>query len=271
VIVSRIAPSPSGYLHIGNAVNFLLTSWSVREAGGKLLLRIDDMDSIRCRTEFVDDIFWMLDWLNIDIDEGPSSTAEFFREYSMRHKTDYYRSELLTLAEHGLSTYACTCSRRRIARDSNQTTYPGFCRNSSNPLETDHSALRIHVPCQTQIEVGSQHVRLDETMGDFVLWRKDGQPAYQLASVIEDRDLGVNLIVRGADLLESTAAQLFLAPALGAKEFASGDFWHHKLVTDSAGHKLAKSAGVSSVRAIAQDPGARGRVVETARRIQHAS
>lgn len=268
MIVSRIAPSPSGFLHAGNAVNFLLTSWAVREAGGKLLLRIDDMDFARCRSEYLDDIFWMLDWLEIEIDSGPSGTDEFLREYSMRHKTEYYRTELRSAIVRGMQTYACTCSRSRIARDSDAATYPGFCRTSAHSLEINHSALRIQVSANTQVAVGTEPVNLDKTMGDFVLWRKDGQPAYQLVSVIEDRDLGVNLVVRGADLRESTAAQLYLAPMVGAHQFANASFWHHDLLTDASGQKLAKSAGIVSVRDFAQAPETKANIMAHALRLQ---
>ena len=269
-LVSRIAPTPSGFLHVGNAVNFLITSWLVREHGGKLLLRIDDMDAPRMRTEYVDDIFRSLDWLGIEIDDGPSGTTDFVDNFSMRHKTDYYRAELDLLIQGDTATYACTCSRKTIAAHSNTGRYPGFCLDSAHSLQTHDSALRIHVPTGTRVAVGGQSIPLDETLGDFAVWRKAGLPAYQLASVVEDRDAGVNLVVRGSDLLESSAAQLFLAPGLGAKTLAEATFVHHELLTSATGKKLSKSRGAYSLRSIADTPGSKDRVFDQARRVQRA-
>lgn len=270
MLISRIAPTPSGLLHVGNAVNFLITSWIVRENGGRLLLRIDDMDAPRCRDEYLDDIFRSLDWLGIQIDDGPSGTADFKNNFSMRHKTDYYREELVKLTQGDTATYACTCSRKTISAHSSNGRYPGFCLGSGHSLLTHDSAMRIHVPQGTRVAVGNQSIRLDEVMGDFVAWRKDGLPAYQLASVVEDRDAGVNLVVRGSDLLDSSAAQLFLAPGLGADEFTRAAFVHHELIKTATGDKLSKSRGAYSLRSIAETPGAKNRVLDHARRVQRA-
>jgi glutamyl/glutaminyl-tRNA synthetase len=268
VLISRIAPTPSGFLHIGNAVNFLLTSWMIRENSGRLLLRIDDMDAPRCRSEYVDDIFRSLEWLGIEIDDGPSGTADFTANYSMGHKTDYYRAELDVLTGGDGTTYACTCSRKSISAHSSTGRYPGFCLDSNHSLLKHDSAMRIHVPTGTRIAVGDQAIALDETLGDFVVWRKDGLPAYQLASVIEDRDAGVNLVVRGLDLLDSSAAQLFLAPGLAADNFTRATFVHHELITSGLGDKLSKSRGAYSLRDMADTPGAKERIIDSARRVQ---
>ncbi len=266
MVVSRIAPTPSGYLHAGNALNFLLSAWYVRSHGGKLLLRIDDMDTTRCRSAYVDDVFFALEWLGIEIDEGPSGTEAFYRDYSMAKKTDYYRTELEALRERSGLLYACECSRRELeAYDAG--VYPGLCREKNRALATHRSALRIHVPEGTRIDVGERVVALDREMGDFVLWRKDGLGAYQFVSVIEDRDLGVNALVRGEDLLVSSAAQRYLAPLVGADAFASAAFLHHPLLRGEGGAKLSKSEGAYALKEMRAEPGARERLFEAARKM----
>jgi len=236
--VGRIAPTPSGYLHIGNAANFLLTWLAVRLRGGRLLLRIDDLDKDRCKPEYVEDVFASLEWLGIEPDGGPSGVSEFYGRYSQTLRYGEYRTELENMAQNGAELFACNCSRRQLAGTER---YPGSCRKAgleAVPLET---AIRIAVPDNTDIEVGDDVVPLDRTLGDFVLWRRDDVPAYQLVSVIEDRRLGVNLIIRGRDLLESSAAQLFLAPFLNADAFADADFLHHALIRRPDGGKFSKS------------------------------
>jgi glutamyl-tRNA synthetase len=267
VIVSRIAPTPSGYLHLGNAVNFLLTAWYVRSRGGKLLLRIDDMDATRCRNAYVDDVFYALEWLGIEIDEGPSGTEAFYRDYSMGRKTEYYRGELRKLEETSGLLYACECSRKTIAQYASDGIYPGLCRNSDYNLETHRSSMRIHVPDGTVIRVGEQSIMLDRTMGDFILWRKDGLPAYQFVSVVEDRDLGVDTLIRGEDLLVSSAAQRYLAPMMGAEAFAGATFIHHPLFTGEGGNKLSKSEGAYSLKMMGYSERAKAKVFDEARKM----
>lgn len=235
--LTRIAPTPSGYLHVGNAVNFQLVSWLATAIGARIALRIDDFDAARYRRAYVDDIFAVLDWLQIDCAIGPSTTAEFEAHFSLRRKREHYRAALDSAMESGLDCYACACSRRALAAGAACT-----CRGEGRVLVEGDTALRVHVPHGTVVRVGERQVHLDRALGDFVLWRRDGLPAYQLASVIEDRDIGVTHVVRGADLLDSTAAQLFIAPALQAHAFANANFVHHGLISGADGHKLSKSA-----------------------------
>lgn len=265
MLISRIAPTPSGYLHLGNGVNFLLTAWYVRQHGGKLILRIDDMDAGRCRRAFVDDVFYVLEWLGIEIDEGPSGTESFYRDYSMAKKMDYYREALNALEQESALLYACECSRKTIEKHAENGIYPQWCKSSNHHLQTHRSAMRIHVPDNTVIGVGGRAAVLDRELGDFVLWRKDGLGAYQFVSVIEDRDLGVNALVRGEDLLVSSAAQLYLAPLLGADAFAHAAFVHHPLISGDAGEKLSKSEGAFALRHMRG--GGAERVYEAARRL----
>jgi glutamyl/glutaminyl-tRNA synthetase len=239
-VISRLAPTPSGYLHLGNAVNFILTWALVRSAGGKLLLRIDNVDPDRTLPEYVEDIFVTLEWLKIDYDLGPGGPEEFGRDYSILRRKEYYRDLLEELRRNSDRLYACSCSRKQIAAASPSGIYPGTCRRKGLLLETRKSAMRLIVPEGTSIRVGSRTIALDRDLGDFVLWRKDGAPAYQFSSLVDDRDWGINLIVRGEDLLLSTAAQLYIARLLGAENFLNARFIHHPLLIGSHGEKLSK-------------------------------
>lgn len=246
-IRSRIAPTPSGWLHIGNACAFVWTWLWVKKLGGKLLLRIDDLDEERKRAEYVADIFYTLDWLQIEVDEGPSGPDEFERTYAQRHRMDDYLRALTRLQDQGM-VYACTCSRTDIRAIRQDGIYPGTCRNREIPLTQDAAAWRVRVPQHALLRwqdgwMGPQSLRLDQQMGDFVVRRKDGLPAYQVASLVDDGHWHINLVVRGEDLLDSTAAQLFLAPYAGYPAFQSVSFIHHPLITDREGTKLSKSLG----------------------------
>ncbi len=241
-VVSRLAPTPSGHLHIGNVVNFLLTWLLVRAMGGHLHLRIDDMDTARCRPDFVESIFATLAWLELDWDAGPFSVSDFTANYSFSVQGDYYWEELRrSLAETG-KLYACTCSRRQIAQASISGLYPGTCRTAHLSLQKNGRATRVHVPSSTRITIGADNIALDRTLGDFILWRRDGLPAYQFASVIDDRDMQTSLVIRGADLLTSSAAQLYLAGLIDAPVFAQAVFVHHPLLLDRHQVKLSKSS-----------------------------
>lgn len=263
MLVTRIAPTPSGYLHEGNAVNFLLTAWLARSARGRLVLRIDDMDSGRKRPEYVADIFALLDWLDIQPDAGPGSVAEFEREYSMSLRTEEFRARLAAIGRNGGRTYACRCSRRELAGHS---IYPGTCRSAGLELRAGETALRLQVPAGASARVAGSAVDVAGVMGDFVVWRRDDLPSYHLASVIEDDRLGVTHVVRGVDLRESTAAQRVLAPLVGSAGFAGADVRHHRLLLAPDGSKLAKSAGIRGSSMVGQ-PGLRDRIVEHARRL----
>lgn len=242
----RLAPTPSGFLHLGNGVNFVLTWLLVRQAGGTLKLRIDDADATRTRPEFVEDIFRQLEWLGLDWDEGPEGPDDFRRRHSQLRRLARYREVLKELSAH---TFACTCSRKEIAARSADGLYPGTCRDRRGRPQIPH-AIRVRVEPECTIRVAGEEVTLGRTMGDFVLWRKDDLPAYQLVSLTDDLDDRINLIVRGHDLLASTAAQLFLAERLGAAAFLAARFLHHPLLTDPSGRKLAKSDRALSLAAM---------------------
>ncbi len=245
--VTRIAPTPSGRLHEGNAVNFLLASWWARELGARLDLRIDDVDEGRLREEYLEDVFEVLDWLGVTWMNGPRTPDEAHARRSDR--VAEARRALEEARTAGLPAYACACSRSQVTRIPTGGC-PGGCRTRGLTLEAGRTALRIAVPEGTAINMDGQVVRLDVAMGDFVIWRRDDIPAYQWVSLIEDTADGVTHILRGEDLRESSAAQVHLAQYLPNPAFLATRIRHHGLVVDVAGIKLSKStgAGVGVVR-----------------------
>lgn len=245
---SRLAPTPSGFLHLGNAVNFILTWLLVRRAGGVLRLRIDDADCLRSRHEYLEDIFCQLDWLGITWDEGPTGPDDFLARFSQQLRIERYREFLASLAERG-HIYPCGCSRSRIRELAMDGIYPGFCRARTEGRGPGE-ALRVRVPLGSIFAVEGEDVELGKAMGDFVLWRKEDLPAYQLVSLVDDLDDRINLIVRGRDLLASSAAQLFLAGLHGDNLFARTRFHHHPLITGEDGRKLSKSDSALSLAAL---------------------
>ncbi len=269
---SRLAPTPSGYLHQGNAVNFILTWMLVRHSGGRLNLRIDDADAGRCRPEYVEDIFRQLEWLGLDWDHGPAGPDDFFARHSQLLRLDRYRLALEKLELRGIIFY-CTCTRRQIKNKAGANhLYPGTCRSCQRPPAAAHTT-RIMVARQWTFAAASREFELlpgktppaaediaeplisvqpAAEMGDFILWRRDELPAYQLASLVDDLDEQINLLVRGRDLLPSSAAQYFLAEQLGpaGQTFLKAKFLHHPLLTDTTGRKLAKSDRALSLAAM---------------------
>lgn len=248
MIRSRIAPTPSGFLHLGNAVNFLLTWLTVRKVGGTLRLRIDDADCLRSRSEYLEDIFCQLDWLGITWDEGPEGPDDFRRNFSQQLRRERYRAFLAKLADLG-HVYPCRCSRAEIRQVAPDGVYPGICRGGSGVADKGQ-ALRVLVPEGSVFLVEGREVALCKEMGDFVLWRKEDLPAYQLVSLVDDLDDRINCIVRGEDLLASTAAQLFLARLHGDNLFAETSFHHHPLIRCEDGRKLSKSDNALSLVAL---------------------
>ena len=280
---TRLAPTPSGFLHIGNGASFVATWALARASEGQILLRIDDLDAERMRTEYVDDIFKTLDWLGLDWDEGPFSTDDFAKNWSQHLRLEAYEKALQNLQKTG-DLYVCNCSRKNIRERSTNGLYPNTCRqNRLNPT-AEMSNYEKNTAWRIVVEEGklarfkniekidplscfvprndnaifdkknsfSKHfnVNLSKKMGDFIVRQKNGLPSYQLASLIDDVFFGVNLIVRGKDLLDSTAAQIFLAERLNASNFLETTFWHHPLIGDKNGAKLSKSEGAASLSAM---------------------
>jgi glutamyl/glutaminyl-tRNA synthetase len=265
ILKTRIAPTPSGLLHQGNGVSFLLTYALTKAYNGQILLRIDDLDAERMRLEYLDDIFRTLDWLGIEWDEGPISVADFQQNWSQHHRLDLYQDMLEKLNyTEGTSRYSrervvypCNCSRKQIKEASTNGLYPQTCRFKHLNFDEKETAWRIHVPETTKVafknlDLETQKIHhtpfdIHHSVGDFVVRQKNGLPAYQVASLADDVHLGINFIVRGADLLPSTAAQIFLAEQLGRTQFTESLFMHHQLVTNALGEKLSKSQGASAL------------------------
>lgn len=256
----RIAPSPTGYLHLGHAATFWTAHQRAVEAGGTLVLRSEDLDFSRCRREFAEAMVEDLKWFGIDWQEGPDLGGPF---------APYNQSERLasyTEAWHRLLSgdfiYPCSCSRRDLLQagaphpGDEEPIYPGTCRPRPGhpPARVERSGVswRFRVPageavCFEDRRQGPQSFVAGEDFGDFVIWRKDDLPAYQLAVVVDDAAMRISEVVRGEDLLVSTARQILLYRALDLPQSA---FYHCPLVTDESGARLAKRSEALSLRAL---------------------
>lgn len=251
---TRLAPTPSGYLHAGNAFNFLVTHGLARALGATVVLRVDDLDAERTRPWYVEDVFQSLDWLGIQVDEGPSGPEDLTRNWSQQHKLGRYQEFAQVLRERGL-LYACDCSRLQWEQHG-QAGQHHQCRMEVGTTPASGTPWRLHIPAACTVEVkdldGTRTaVDLGRVLPDpVILQRTTGRAAYQVASLCDDLDLRIDLIVRGADLLPSTACQLHLAAVVGATGFQAVRFHHHALLRGTDGEKLSKSAGAASLRAM---------------------
>ncbi|CAN5327606.1 tRNA glutamyl-Q(34) synthetase GluQRS [soil metagenome] len=248
-MITRLAPTPSGYLHQGNAFNFLLNWLMAREQGGKVLLRIDDLDVPRSKQEYLHDVFETLDWLGIDWDAGPAATDDLAASWSQSLRLPLYNSLLEQLRAQG-HLFACDCSRKSLAAAGG--VYQGNCIHKGIPFDQPDVAWRVKVNVTETISFndgwqGETIIALGLQVGSFVVRRRDGIPAYQIASLADDVHYGITSIARGMDLLSSTASQLYLAKLLGLGLFTQTLFYHHPLLLDQAGHKLSKSTGSLSL------------------------
>jgi glutamyl-tRNA synthetase len=240
----RLAPSPTGAQHIGNARTFLIAWLAARSVGGHLQLRIEDIDSPRVKPESITQIPEDLLWLGLDWDETlPLQTSRIPRH-----------AQALEILRGKDLVYPCTCTRSDIAQaasaphaDQEGPVYPGTCagRTSADAdgLGDRAFAWRFRVresPVFTDRFCGEVRISLKETGGDFVVWKSSGTPAYQLAVVVDDADSGITEVVRGADLIPSTPRQLLLFEALGA---SPPEYLHVPLVVGTDGRRLAKRHG----------------------------
>ncbi|MBX3253032.1 MAG: hypothetical protein KF862_02735 [Chitinophagaceae bacterium] len=249
---TRIAPTPSGYLHLGNVLSFIITAGLARKFNAGILLRIDDLDQERIRTDYIRDIFDSLLFLNIPWDEGPRNVEDHLKHHSQLHRAELYKEVLYFLKKND-RVFACDCSRSQLPGSHNNKSYPGTCMAKHLPLEEKGYNWRIYTNAGNDIQVndlfkGNQKFGLPATMQDFVVRKKDNDPAYQLASVVDDLHYGVDLVIRGEDLLDSTLAQLYLAGVLPPNGFLNAVFYHHPLIKQCDGKKLSKSAGDTSVQ-----------------------
>jgi glutamyl/glutaminyl-tRNA synthetase len=242
VLRTRIAPTPSGLLHAGNAVNFLLTEHLARTTGRELMLRIDDLDEERVRPAYVQDIFEQLERLGTHWDLGPRTADELETTWSQRHRLPLYHDLLEELRTAG-QLFACNCTRTTIAR----------CRCAELGTDLDSPdvtwRLRLRAPCVVTFRTthGPVSTDLSERMPPPVLRSREGRPAYQVASLADDLHFGIDLVVRGEDLYASTACQVYMARLLGRSSFADALFVHHRLLLDANGTKLSKSAGAAAL------------------------
>ncbi len=241
---TRLAPTPSGYLHLGNAYSFTLTAELAKQTGAKILLRIDDMDRERVNPPYVQDVFDTLNFLELNWDEGPRDMQEYETNWSQIHRMGIYQNALQQLEQSG-AVYACQCSRTQI----NSCT----CRDKSIPLDAPNTSWRLSTNAEKELSIktlndGIIKLILPHEMKDFVVKKKDGYPAYQLTSLIDDLHYGIDLIVRGEDLWPSTIAQHYLADVLGRSSFKEITFHHHPLIMETRDKKLSKSAGATSIK-----------------------
>jgi glutamyl-tRNA synthetase len=281
----RLAPSPTGYLHLGHARTFWTAQQRAQANGSTLVLRNEDLDPARSKTAFVDAMLEDLRWFGFQWQEGPDCGGPF-GPYSQSQRRDLYTAALEKLRA-GNFIYACACSRKDLQSSSaaphaadDELIYPGTCRpgrisskfkvqSLKSPDAYGHSALRAArlsspksphsafnwrflVPDGETIsfidgQFGPQQFVAGKDFGDFVVWRHDGIPAYQLAVVVDDAAMQITEVVRGQDLLLSTARQLLLYRALG---LAPPAFHHCPLLTDANGVRLAKRHDALSLHAL---------------------
>jgi len=262
----RLAPSPTGYLHIGHASTFWVAQQRAVAAGGILVLRNDDIDAVRAKMDFAEAMIEDMRWLGLRWQEGPDCGGPF-GPYNQSQRSSFYAAAFQTLQTNGW-IYPCRCTRKDVLRAlqaphaaDEEPVYPGTCRPASVPpfantqpdsVSSTKMNWRLRVPDGEPIEFvdgcfGPQRFVAGKDFGDFVVWRQDGVPAYQLSVVVDDAAMRITEVVRGADLLLSTARQLLLYRALG---FSPPNYYHCPLVTDDAGVRLAKRHDALSLRAM---------------------
>jgi glutamyl-tRNA synthetase len=255
----RIAPSPTGFLHLGHARTFWTAQCRARAASGLLILRNDDLDRSRVRAEFVAALIEDLKWFGFSWQEGPDIGGPF-GPYNQSERLQLYRRSFEQLRALN-AVYPCTCSRQDVLRALNaphqseeEPLYPGTCRNKRIE-EIPHGTRvnwRFRVPHLRTISFhdfgfGPQAFLAGGDFGDFVVWRHDDLPAYQLACVVDDAAMEITEVVRGADLLMSTARQILLYETLG---LTPPSWYHCPLVLDQQGNRLAKRHDALSLRAL---------------------
>lgn len=249
--LTRFAPTPSGFLHLGNIYSFLVTQTIAKKYGAKILLRIDDLDQERVKKKFVQDIFDSLDFMGLSYDIGPKNLKDFEQNYSCFQRKKLYQIQIEKLSKEK-EVFACDCSRNKIEKMHPKGFYTGFCKKKNLLLNTPESNLRISTPINLKIQVqtleGIQANEIPGILRDFVIKKKDGLPAYQLQSIVDDIHYGVDLIVRGNDLLGSSIAQIFLASLLDNNAFEQITFHHHDLIFGKKTQKLSKTAGDTSIQ-----------------------
>jgi glutamyl-tRNA synthetase len=264
----RLAPSPTGLLHLGHARTFWVAHQRARAAHGKLVFRNEDLDVQRSKPRFVQAMYDDLRWLGLDWDEGPDAGGAF-GPYNQSQRRDLHLRFWQTLRDGGF-IYPCSCSRKDLAsaleaphEDDDELAYPGTCRHTLKLAKDWESpagvSWRFKVPdgepiCFSDLNCGEERFVAGEDFSDFLIWRRDDIPAYQLAVVVDDEAMQISEVVRGADLLKSTARQLLLFHALGA---APPKYFHCPLLRDDRNIRLAKrhdSLSLQALRRQGDDP-----------------
>ncbi|MGA8541179.1 MAG: tRNA glutamyl-Q(34) synthetase GluQRS [Terriglobales bacterium] len=273
----RLAPSPTGLLHIGHARTFWIAAQRAIANRGTLILRNEDLDPQRSRPELARAMIEDLRWLGICWSEGPDCDGPY-GPYSQSERRAHYLEAWRRLHAAG-HLYPCTCSRKDLVQsasaphDDDEPMYPGTCRergdnNKDVASEPTGVNWRFRVPDDdavefTDLNLGRQRYVAGNKFdfGDFLVWRRDDVPAYQLAVVVDDAAMRITEVVRGADLLKSTARQLLLLRALGR---SSPDYFHCELVRDPVGARLAKRHDALSIRHLRESGMTPQRVLEMA-------
>ena len=264
----RIAPSPTGFLHVGHARTFWMAYHRACAAGGQLVLRDEDLDPQRSRPQFAAAMLEDLRWFGIHWQEGPDIGGRF-APYRQSERREFYLRAWKRLLDAG-HLYACSCSRRELAEAAQaphedapgapaqdewapEPIYPGTCREDRRRAEGPAGYnWRFRVPdgeavCFFDQRQGQQEFIAGRDFGDFVVWQRDDVPAYQLAVVVDDAAMQISEVVRGRDLLLSTARQLLLLRALNIGPPA---YYHCDLLLDEQGRRLAKRHDALSLRAL---------------------
>jgi glutamyl/glutaminyl-tRNA synthetase len=263
----RLAPSPTGYLHLGHARTFWVAHQRARACTGTLVFRNEDIDRQRSRPAFVQAMFEDLRWLGLDWDEGPDlpPPGGAVGPYSQNQRRDFYLAAWRRLRDGGF-IYPCTCSRKDLERalaapheEDDEIRYPGTCRLHLADAEKWQSpagvSWRFKVPDDKIISFndlyhGRQQFTAGSDFSDFLVWRRDDVTAYQLAVVVDDEAMHISEVVRGADLLRSTARQLLLLDALG---YSVPAYFHCPLLRDQRNQRLAKRHDSLSLRQLREE------------------
>ena len=251
--IGRLAPSPTGLLHLGHAATFWAAYQRAQQHRGTLLLRNEDLDPQRSKQEYVNAIIEDLAWLGIEWTPPMVVQSE---------RIAIYREAFEWLLASG-HAYACTCSRRELAQmvaapheeTDDEPVYTGRCRPAEGAAAQTLAAgmnYRFRVPDGEAVRfedrnLGAQSFTVGEDFGDFLIWRKDGLPSYQLACVVDDAAMQITEVVRGADLLKSTARQILLQRAIG---LPAVEYFHTKLLRDENGVRLAKRNDALAIRTL---------------------
>ena len=260
----RLAPSPTGYLHLGHARTFWIAEQRARSAGGAVVLRSDDLDAQRYRLDFATAMMEDMRWIGLSWDEGPDVGGPH-APYDQSKRVALYRAALERLHAARL-VYPCERTRRDVIEAAgapheggadDEPVYPASFRPDPGddlPPLGDWIGVnwRLRVPDGEAVEftdgrLGPQRAVAGVDFGDFPVWRKDGGPSYQLACAVDDAAMGITEVVRGEDLVRSTFRQLLIYCALGLK---APRFYHCPLMTDEAGVRLAKRHDALSLRAL---------------------